>query len=652
MKLLSLARHWIGSSLAHQFLLITVISTIFIVGLSAWLVHIYVFNQMMSTINHNLVETVATIEVSVQHSFMVNDTDMLQRVFFDMGVQHQANAVRLLNRDSLILVSSVPDEIGVKLDQNDSACLGCHSLETSQGVMPEVQFLSSEDHRVAIVANKVENQIACQECHPDDGQILGMILVEFPAEQLESWQLPFDSGLIIAAILVSGLIGGGIYLLIFTNIIRPLKTLSQTEMSGVTRLSGDNEVKQVARQMQYLKTELDHRNKALADQHRKIDTIYSLNFNIENPPSLEKFFAQSLGLVQEVTGYDVITMRLFDPKTQLFRVMTQNGMSQDMLKDLRDIPADSGFHAELIRTLKPVVTSDMANDPRMTSTTPIQAGYQSLVCIPLLAQDNLVGSMQIVLKSKHIWEQDELRWLALIGRRVGLLIHQIQLNERLQDMAVLEERSRIAQEIHDGLAQLIGSLRLWSDEALISLEESNPAAAQKTLQKIENVAREAYASLRDEMLGLRDTIFPGKDLLKAISEYLKRFQSQWGIQTQLIFDAQALHGKYWPISPTAEVQLLRIIQEALTNVRRHAQATRITLSLENTDDWLKVKIDDDGIGFDLSHIPENRLGLRIMRERAASVGGTIDISSANGHGTELEINIPLRTAQNIQRGNQ
>ena len=580
---------------------------------------------------------------------MENDNKMIQEVFFDLGIQHQANAVRLLSPDSVVLASSIPDEIGVKLNRQESSCQMCHDQESGQSSLTEVRTLAKSSNGIILVANRIENRIPCQECHHEDRQSLGVILVEFPAEQIGSRRLSFDNGLLIGSLLISILITGGIYIPITKKFIQPLKSVAKPINQDEFH-AGENDIQRITHRVEKMEAELGQWEKTLADQHRKIDTIFSFKFDIENPPSLEKFFRQSISIVQEITGYETITIRLYEPRTEIFRIMAQTGMSPAMLNELKAIPADAGFHREVALTRLPVFTSDMANDPRMTSDAPIKQGYQSLICIPLLAHDNLVGTMQIALKYMHPWGEDEVRWLALIGRRIGLSIHQIQLTERLQDLAVLEERSRIAQEIHDGLAQLIGSLRLWSDEALISLEENNTAAAQKTLQKIENAAREAYASLRDEMLGLRDSIFPSKDLLKVITEYLNRFQRQWGIQTQLQLNGFANYHQVGPISPAAEVQLLRIIQEGMTNVRRHANASIISLSLSSSQDRLNVKIEDNGIGFDLEDIPENRLGLRIMRERAASVGGIIKIASIEGKGTQLEINIPLRTSENIQRG--
>ena len=637
----------IRSSLNVQLLLLVLAVTFVLVGSGAWLVHLLVVNRLSEMADRNLINTAETFEVALNRVFMTQDTEQLKNALLDIGVLHQASAVRLLSIEGEVLASSIPDENGIVLDTRDAPCQTCHQPDGAQVPISEVEYLSTESSRTAFVANRIENRIVCQECHQKDGPTLGVLLVEFPAQPMDSWQMPFDTGLVLGSILISLLISGLIYMPLSRLVLRPIKSLARQVPSQVVK-TGENDLQRIQNGIETLEGEVKEWAGRLADQHRKIDTIFSLKYDIDNPPSLEKFFSQSISLVQQVTGYETVTIRLYEPRTQSFRVMAQTGMSPAMLRDLKVIPAGAGFHGEVVQTRLPACTSDMANDPRMTSTAPMQEGYQSLACIPLLAHDNLVGTMQIAMKVRHAWDEDELRWLGLIGRRIGLLIQQIQLAERLQDMAVLEERSRIAQEIHDGLAQLIGSLRLWADEALISLEEGNPSGAQKTLRKIENAASEAYASLRDEMLGLRDTILPSQDMVKVVEDYLKRFQRQWGIQTRLTIDKTNGSRPPWPISPTGEIQLLRIIQEGLTNVRRHAAASSISVILSSTDQRLKVIIQDDGVGFDSVRIPENRLGLRIMRERAASVGGSVQIASEVGQGTRLEIDIPLRTAHTIQ----
>ena len=184
--------------------------------------------------------------------------------------------------------------------------------------------------------------------------------------------------------------------------------------------------------------------------------------------------------------------------------------------------------------------------------------------------------------------------------------------------------------------------RFMSGRKTRSLPRSQRDEAATGLKRIDRTARDAYAVVREEMLGLRDGPRPGEDLIPHLEGCLDRFQRQWGI-------AAVLEGtgddRMLPVSvtPAAKIQLLRILQEVLTNVRRHAEATRVRLAMADKDGWLSVTIEDDGRGFDPQQVGSGHLGLGIMRERAASVGGRLSVTSQPGQGTHIEVQLPSRS---------
>jgi signal transduction histidine kinase len=320
-------------------------------------------------------------------------------------------------------------------------------------------------------------------------------------------------------------------------------------------------------------------------------------------------------------------------------------MSPRMIEDLHRVPVEIGFTGDVYKTHRAAYTSDLAADPRLEAPSPLEMGYRSLISVPFLSGDRLIGTMELATTEVHRWKADEIRWLELVGRSIGNVLHHIETSAQLQGLAVMQERSRIAQEIHDGLAQLIGTLRLWAEEAQRALQANDQREAQADLQKIEQAARDAYASLREEILGLRYTISPEQGILPVVREYLNRYQRQWGIETQLTLRPVGPDGRErWTVSPAAEIQLLRIIQEGLTNVRRHAEASRVVVALDEADSCLRVEVRDNGRGFALADVPDDKLGLRIMRERAASVGGRVIIESSGGEGTRLVVELPRQAA--------
>ena len=142
-----------------------------------------------------------------------------------------------------------------------------------------------------------------------------------------------------------------------------------------------------------------------------------------------------------------------------------------------------------------------------------------------------------------------------------------------------------------------------------------------------------------EILGLRMSIAPGEAFVPLLSRYLDRFQRQWGIATELVLSDGADHAAMY-IEPSHEIQLLRVMQEALTNVRRHAKAGRVVVAIADSPQALTMTIEDNGVGFDQSLVDDERLGIRIMRERAISVKGTLDVRSSPGSGAVIQMQLP------------
>ena len=378
----------------------------------------------------------------------------------------------------------------------------------------------------------------------------------------------------------------------------------------------------------------------LVFQQKSITALLSISESRGNLLPLDQVFHHALRVVQEVTGFNTVVIRLYDEKIQGLKIAAQQGMSLSMQRELAVVSVNNPIAGEALRSFWPVPVEDLAiEDTSFVGASSVSSGFRSVICIPLVSGDVPVGTMDLGAKEPHQWTQDELRWLALVGRTIGSIVHRVRLTEHLRDFAALQERSRLAQELHDGLVQLVGSINMWSKEAKDAISEQDYLATQDAISRIETFSSDAYASLREELLGLRDTFDSDRDFLSVIREYLSRFQRQWGIDTQLKID-ESNDKISQLISPAAEIQLLRVIQEALTNVRRHAEATKVMMTIVSDEENLKIQIEDNGQGFVFSEVQGDHLGLSIMRERITSVGGNINVESEPGSGTRIHIEVP------------
>jgi two-component system nitrate/nitrite sensor histidine kinase NarX len=367
-------------------------------------------------------------------------------------------------------------------------------------------------------------------------------------------------------------------------------------------------------------------------QRKSIDALLSITRPEVDSPSIEKIFQKAIGPIQEITGFSTVTARIYDPERKCFRLMAQSGMAPEMVKNLECISEDFPIFLEIMQKKEPAVKIPLEFVQEL--------GYKRTIFVPLVAGDVIVGSIDLPTKSDYYPTDDEFRWFALVGRILGSMIYQAQLTERLQSRAVIQERTRLANELHDDIAQLVRSMKWGLEEALDKLETKQLEETTGILKNLETVVQLASAYLREEMLCLREKVDSDRGIIPILEGMLLRFERNWGIKTELLTDSKVATNHKGFLSSQAEIQLIRIVQEALMNIRRHAQARTVTIKVCKDVDSLVVTIIDDGIGFRLEDVPQESLGLRIIHERAACVGATVQIDSVEGTGTLLKIELP------------
>ena len=223
-----------------------------------------------------------------------------------------------------------------------------------------------------------------------------------------------------------------------------------------------------------------------------------------------------------------------------------------------------------------------------------------------------------------------------------MAIEKARLYEKVQALAVLEERERISAELHDGLAQVLSYVITKSQatrQLLQKLTEANDS-----LGEIENVAQELYTDTREAIVGLRTAISGDRNMVSAIREYVERFNQMHDIKTELVVTDLVIPS----LSPQVELQAIRIVQEALSNARKHAEATYATIRIATGDEAITIAIKDDGKGFDTDILVKEdftKFGLRNMKERADRIHSGLSIESSPQNGTEVTLRIPTTSFQ-------
>lgn len=228
-----------------------------------------------------------------------------------------------------------------------------------------------------------------------------------------------------------------------------------------------------------------------------------------------------------------------------------------------------------------------------------------------------------------------------LSHSFNAMAERLQEHERrMQSLAVVEERERLAREMHDGLAQSLGYLLLKVRSAAELMGSPSSPRAAAALAEAEKITAEAFREVRQSIFGLRTMVTRSLGLVPTLAEYLHDFSQQSGVAVDLRLGDE---GRF-RLSPDQEVQLIRIIQEALANVWKHAEARHASVSLEATPEGLEVTIADDGCGFDPAEVRARGrgcFGLQTMEERAAAVGGALRVESAPGKGTRVVARFPV-----------
>lgn len=216
-----------------------------------------------------------------------------------------------------------------------------------------------------------------------------------------------------------------------------------------------------------------------------------------------------------------------------------------------------------------------------------------------------------------------------------------QLIENQRAMAMLQERERLARELHDNLGQALAAAHLQTSTAKLLLDQRNIDRLSECLDSLADMTLQAEADMREYLLGVQSEVSADRPFFAVLSEYIQRFSRQYGLPVELTVPPEIEEREQ---AQTVDVQLLRIIQEALSNVRKHACATSARVKFTINNPLLQVVICDDGRGFDPAEIETKHVGgygMQSMRERAESLGGIFQVESTPGSGTCVIVEIPV-----------
>lgn len=320
----------------------------------------------------------------------------------------------------------------------------------------------------------------------------------------------------------------------------------------------------------------------------------------------------------------------------------QRGVADEAFRERTRFKWGEGLPGLAAKERVPILVNDLEADPRFLRESVKMLGFKSFCALPLIHRSEVVGVLAVASRNRDALQGETERGLLEgIGERLAIAIENSHLHEQVLDQAVLKERERIARELHDGLAQVLGYINTQTMATKRLVESKQLVEAQEQLNSMEEATRKVYADVREAIMGLGSPLTSRDGLIGNLKQYLLDYSDLAGITV----DLNTGNGNKIPQLPASmELQLMRIFQEALSNIRKHSKATNASISFDSSDIELTARIVDDGCGFTPDQQARTgwpHFGLRSMSERANAIGGTLEVLSAPNQGTKVVMRLPL-----------
>ncbi len=322
-----------------------------------------------------------------------------------------------------------------------------------------------------------------------------------------------------------------------------------------------------------------------------------------------------------------------------FETFLTSGMSDAQYEALGELPRTHGMLGAMLLTPEPYRASNIQDDERFEGWPSAHPNMRSFLGVPIVARGEVIGAFYLTEKRGQraaLFTDEDEELIRTLAAHAAIAIENARLHERSRELSTIEERKRLARELHDSVTQTLFSIGLTA-EAAAGLVGSDPDRARAQLGHLQELTREAMTEMRSLIFELRPAELETEGLAAALRKHIEVLRRLHEQEIELRVDGDQR------LPPDVEKGLLRIAQEALGNALRHAGAQHVQIELEAREPRVLLRIEDDGRGFDPVEAAtrSRRLGLTSMRERAEALGGTLTIESAPGRGSTISVEVSV-----------
>ncbi|MDC7715042.1 type IV pili methyl-accepting chemotaxis transducer N-terminal domain-containing protein [Vogesella sp. LYT5W] len=441
--------------------------------------------------------------------------------------------------------------------------------------------------------------------------------------------------------------------LMFLLIIRPLNELGDAivqvrdgELSARVPVIGNDEFailsagfNQMAGRLQELYTTLEDKvrdkTRSLDEKNRQLTALYGVTAYLHESHDLNTMCKGFIERLIQLTHADAASVRIVDSKRGKLEPVAQIGLPEGMIHTHDCAHIDSCYCGAAVEQPSSVIRL-FRELPQKEQKHCERAGFRCVSIFHIRVNQQNVGIFTLYFRDDTRLSAQEQFLIETLGSHLGVAIENLRLAARDRQFAVSEERNLMAQGLHDSIAQSLSFLNLQVQMLESALGDTQDEQARENLAFIKTGVQECYEDVRELLLNFRTRISK-EDFPDAVNTLLKRFEQQARVLTQY-----QLRGNGLPLNPEQQLQVIFILQEALSNVRKHAQAHRVDIDIDNHDDFV-MRISDDGCGFDAAVLAARQarhVGLSIMQERASRINARIQIENRVGGGTTVTLTLP------------
>lgn len=367
-------------------------------------------------------------------------------------------------------------------------------------------------------------------------------------------------------------------------------------------------------------------------KHERLAALYEVSAFVAEAESLDELARGFVAKLRRIVHADAVVVRWSDEGNHHFLLLAQEGLPPSMVSDEQCLPSARCHCGQSGRVRDMRVIAIRSAEDSLGHCA--RAGFETLLTVPVSLHHRVLGEIDLFYRGAYSPDDEERSLVETLASHLAGGIESLRAAAADRESAIAGERTLLAQELHDSIAQSLAFLKIQVELLRQALKRDDTDAAARTVSEIETGVRESYADVRELLLHFR-TRTEEQDIEAALRSTLQKFEQQTGVPTDLRIDGHGI-----PLPTDVQVQVLHVVQEALSNVRKHAAATTVRVLVQQSPDW-RFEVVDDGRGFDAGLAPgSSHVGLRIMRERAARIGAEVTLQSELGKGTRVAIVVP------------